>query len=81
MMVFFGELGFVFPQFPFIAHSRGWTAEDMEQNVALVQASKELHDGARALADRCVAMTAGLIAAGEGSSQIERGGRKAHPTL
>ena len=81
MMVFFGELGFVFPQFPFIAHSRGWTAEDMEQNVARVQASKELHDGARALADRCVAMAADLIAAGEGSSQIERGGRKAHPTL
>jgi nitrite reductase/ring-hydroxylating ferredoxin subunit/multimeric flavodoxin WrbA len=80
MMVFFGELGFVFPQFPFIAHSRGWTAEDMEQNVAGVQASKELRDGACALADRCVAMAADLIAAGEGPSQIERGGRKAHPS-
>ena len=24
MMMFFGELGFTFPQFPFVAHSRGW---------------------------------------------------------
>lgn len=30
MMMFFGELGFSFPQFPFIGHSRGWSAEDME---------------------------------------------------
>jgi len=28
-MTFWSELGFVFPQFPFIAHSRGWDAEDM----------------------------------------------------
>jgi hypothetical protein len=76
---FFGELGFLFPQFPFIAHSRGWTAENMEQNIAHVQRSKELHDGARALADRCVAMATGLIAAGERPGQIERGGHKAPP--
>ena len=79
MLVFFGELGFLFPQFPFIAHSRGWTAEDMEQNVAHVQASEELRQGAQALVDRCVALAADLIAAGEGPDQIERGGRKAHP--
>lgn len=30
---FFGEIGFLFPHFPYVAHSRGWTAEDMEQNV------------------------------------------------
>jgi hypothetical protein len=29
----FGEIGFLLPQFPYVAHSRGWTAEDMEQNV------------------------------------------------
>ena len=52
----------------------------MEQNVAGVQASKELHDGACALVDRGVAMAADLIAAGEGTGQIERGGRKAHPS-
>ena len=31
MLTFWAELGFVFPPFPFIAHSRGWDAEDMEQ--------------------------------------------------
>jgi nitrite reductase/ring-hydroxylating ferredoxin subunit/multimeric flavodoxin WrbA len=78
MLLFFGELGFVFPQFPFIAHSRGWTAEDIERNVAQVRTSKELHDGARALSDRCVGMATDLIAAGPGPRQVERGGRKAH---
>ena len=33
MLGFFAELGFIFPQFPYIAHSRGWSAEDMEENV------------------------------------------------
>ena len=28
MLTFFSELGCQFPQFPFIAHSRGWSAED-----------------------------------------------------
>src|SRR6185436_4526967 len=42
MLCFFGELGCSFPQFPFIAHSRGWTAEDMERNVEVVQRSEEL---------------------------------------
>ena len=37
MMMFFGELGFSLPQFPFVAHSRGWSAEDMEQNVEQVR--------------------------------------------
>ena len=52
MMLFFGELGMHFPQFPFIAHSRGWTAEDMEHNVEMVKHNKALHDDARALLDR-----------------------------
>ena len=34
MLGFFSELGFHFPQFPYIAHSRGWSAEDMEDNVS-----------------------------------------------
>ncbi len=29
MLTFYSELGFHFPQFPFIAHSRGWSAEDL----------------------------------------------------
>src|SRR6185503_5083809 len=49
LLSFFSELGFYLPQFPFVAHSRGWTAEDMEQNIAEVQHSEELREGARAL--------------------------------
>jgi multimeric flavodoxin WrbA len=77
MLMFFGELGFQFPQFPFVAHSRGWSAEDMENNMTAVQRDPELREGARALARRCVEMATGLIAAGEGRARIERGGRKA----
>ena len=31
MLGFFAELGCHFPPFPYIAHSRGWSAEDMER--------------------------------------------------
>jgi nitrite reductase/ring-hydroxylating ferredoxin subunit/multimeric flavodoxin WrbA len=78
MMMFFGELGFSFPQFPFIAHSRGWSAEDMENNVAEVRGSTELRDGARALVDRCVDLASRLVAVDTASAQVPRGGRKAH---
>jgi len=79
MMTFFGELGFQFPQFPFIAHSRGWTAEDMETNVTQVRQSAELREGACALVGRCVAMANALIVADQPAATTERGGRKAHP--
>jgi hypothetical protein len=39
LLTFWGELGFAVPPFPFIAHSRGWDAEDMERNVRQVKAS------------------------------------------
>ena len=78
MMTFFGELGFSFPQFPFIAHSRGLHAEDMENNVLHVQRSAELKDGARALADRSVDLAAHLVEKGDPACAITRGGRKAH---
>ena len=78
MLGFFSELGFIFPQFPFIAHSRGWSAEDMERNVNEVRDSKELAEGAAMLAQRCVGMAQGLIAADAARVSIERGGRKAH---
>ena len=53
-MVVFGPVGqaimshheqtyLIFPQHPYIAHSRGWTAEDMEQNVVMVHQSDELN--------------------------------------
>ena len=76
MMTFFGELGFIFPQFPFIAHSRGWHAEDMENNVAYVQKSALLKDGAHALIDRSVALAADLVA-NEPLCKVTKGGRKA----
>ena len=54
MMTFWSELGFVFPQFPFIAHSRGWDAEDMQTNVRQVKASEALRTAARELAGRAI---------------------------
>ena len=77
MLTFFSELGFDFPQFPFIAHSRGWSAEDMENNVAFVQRNRELHDGARELAARTLDKARSLIDAAA-LTKIARGGRKAH---
>ena len=77
MMSFFGELGCQFPQFPFIAHSRGWSAEDMEANVAAVRASDELRVAASQLVGRCVDTANALIGRRIGSEHVSRGGRKA----
>ena len=77
MLMFFGELGFHFPQFPFIAHSRGWTAEDMEKNVAEVQKSQELRDGAAALVERAVAHSCLLNGHAPPVAKTVRAGRKA----
>ncbi|NJL17216.1 MAG: Rieske 2Fe-2S domain-containing protein, partial [Nitrospira sp.] len=52
LMTFWAEVGCQFPQFPFIAHSRGWSAEDMERNVSEVQNSRELREGAQELVTR-----------------------------
>lgn len=78
MMTFFGELGCQFPQFPFIAHSRGWSAEDMERNIAIVKKSKPLHEGAAALAHRSLATAAALVGHDICPARPIRGGRKAH---
>jgi len=78
LLTFFGELGFLFPQFPFIAHSRGWSAEDMENNVREVQRSADLREGAEALADRSVQMAAEILRVEFTHEQVARGGRKAH---
>ena len=61
MLAFFAEIGCQFPQFPFIAHSRGSSAEDMENNQSYVQRSQSLHQGAAALARRCAAMAKVMI--------------------
>ena len=62
MLGFFGELGCQFPQFPYIAHSRGWTAEDMARNVESVQANDELKAAAEELVDRGIDLATRLIA-------------------
>jgi multimeric flavodoxin WrbA len=77
LLGFFSELGFHLPQFPYIAHSRGWTAEDMEQNVADVKQSEALREGARALVGRAVATAGLLLKQKAGSDKTVRGGRKA----
>jgi nitrite reductase/ring-hydroxylating ferredoxin subunit/multimeric flavodoxin WrbA len=77
LLTFFGELGFMFPQFPFIAHSRGWSAEDMERNIAYVVQSDDLKQGARALAERALETAHVLLEHGDVHAKTERRGRKA----
>jgi nitrite reductase/ring-hydroxylating ferredoxin subunit/multimeric flavodoxin WrbA len=83
MLGFFAEIGCTFPQFPYIAHSRGWSAEDMERNIAYVRGSQELHEAAAALAERAVDAARFLVThsaeeamAGK-HEPLVRGGRKA----
>jgi nitrite reductase/ring-hydroxylating ferredoxin subunit/multimeric flavodoxin WrbA len=76
MLGFFAEVGCQFPQFPYIAHSRGWSAEDMENNTRYVENSKALHDGARALAERTIAMAKLLVAGTIAEVEMVGGGRK-----
>jgi multimeric flavodoxin WrbA/nitrite reductase/ring-hydroxylating ferredoxin subunit len=78
MLAFFSELGCQFPQFPFVAHSRGWSAEDMENNEQYVRESKVLHDGAAALACRAADMARVMIESTLGQGALVRGGRKGH---
>jgi multimeric flavodoxin WrbA len=78
MLMFFSEIGCHFPQFPFIAHSRGWSAEDMEHNIDYVMKSTELRDGAMALVSRAVDMAQLLLDHESAPHVVERGGRKAH---
>ncbi|MFN7963037.1 MAG: NAD(P)H-dependent oxidoreductase [Thermoanaerobaculia bacterium] len=78
LLGFFAEIGCQFPPFPYIAHSRGWSAEDMENNVRYVAASEELHAAARALAERTVSMARLLVAGSLAEAPHARGGRKGH---
>ena len=77
MLCFFSELGFCFPQFPFIAHTRGWSAEDMERNVEQVMKSEELQSGARELVGRAVDLSRIMLAHCAIAEHPARGGRKA----
>lgn len=78
MLGFFSEIGCQFPQFPYIAHSRGWSAEDMENNMSAVQDSRALHDAAGALVERCVSMSTLMLGGAFAGAAYARGGRKAH---
>ena len=79
MLGFFSELGFIFPQHPYIAHSRGWSAEDMERNMTVVHESADLQEGARMLVTRAVELSKTLLKdAPESYAHLSRGGRKAH---
>jgi len=80
MLTFWSELGFVFPQFPFIAHSRGWDAEDMQNNVRQVKASDALRQASRELVERAVDFWT-LLDRNRGvmDKPMERAGRKANP--
>ncbi len=79
-LTFFSELGFQFPQFPYIAHSRGWASEDMENNVRYVQESAALHEAAREMVARAAAHAA-VILAHEETHSMTRAGRKASGLL
>jgi nitrite reductase/ring-hydroxylating ferredoxin subunit/multimeric flavodoxin WrbA len=54
MLAFFGELGFMTPAFPYVAHSLGWSAEDMERNMDYVKNSEFLHEESLKLVGRSV---------------------------
>jgi nitrite reductase/ring-hydroxylating ferredoxin subunit/multimeric flavodoxin WrbA len=75
-LTFFSELGCQFPQFPYIAHSRGWSAEDMENNVAYVKASTELHEAARELVERACDRARQVVGDADDRDMV-RAGRKA----
>ncbi|MFO0680401.1 MAG: NAD(P)H-dependent oxidoreductase [Sandaracinus sp.] len=75
MLGFFAELGCHFPPFPYIAHSRGWTAEDMEKNVRVVQTSETLALATTDLVDRSIALSERLLQS-DAHAKAPRGGRK-----
>ena len=78
MMTFWSELGFVFPPFPFIAHSRGWDAEDMQNNVRQVKMSEILRAASYELLDRALDFWSILDRhKAEMDKPMERAGRKA----
>lgn len=77
MMGFFSEIGYLLPQFPFIAHSLGWEFEEMDRNVELVRGSEALKNGARELVERSAEMARCLLEREIARPSIERGGRKA----
>src|SRR5439155_6120525 len=78
MFTFWAEPGFVSPPFPFIAHSRGWDAEDMQNNVRQVKMSDTLKEAAYELLDRALDFWTIIDRhKAEMAKPMERAGRKA----
>lgn len=67
MLTFFGELGFMTPPFPFVAHTLGWSSEEMERNMETVRTSEYLHQAAFELTERAVGLSRRIL--GEESRQ------------
>jgi nitrite reductase/ring-hydroxylating ferredoxin subunit/multimeric flavodoxin WrbA len=61
LMNFFGELGFHAPAFPYVAHSLGWSSEDMERNMEYVSESEYLKNNCFELLARSVELAKRLI--------------------
>ncbi len=57
LMVFYTDLGFMFPPFSFVGWSRGWTAEDMDHNIAQFKKSKYIERSVTELVDNCVCLS------------------------
>ena len=57
LMVFYTDLGFMFPPFSFVGWSRGWTAEDMDRNIAHFQKSKYIERSTMELVDNAVCLS------------------------
>ncbi len=79
MLGFFAESGFIFPPFPYIATSRGWAAEDMENNIKFVEHSTDLREGAEELARSSIEMAKILLEKDLSREKIVKSGRKAQP--
>jgi len=80
MLGFFAESGFIFPQYPYIATSRGWSAEDMENNIKFVEHSTDLREGAEELARSSIEMAKILLEKEDLSTEkVVKSGRKAQP--
>ena len=82
MLTFWSELGFVFPVFPFIAHSRGWDAEDSQTNGRPGRARHPRRPPAAERADRALGTWRGLDRhRAEMEGPMARAGRKANPVV
>ncbi len=78
LLGFFAEVGCQFPQFPYVAHTRGWSAEDMENNEKFVQNSRHCTKAPPSWPQRCVEMAQVMIQSSLGEGALIRGGRKGH---